>query len=508
MNISEQTELQEMPSVVQSNSQVGGEEFYSALQEKAQAAVASIFNSPLYTIQYPSQGDFMWNWQNINQTFNESTYNYINARISPGDIANTAKLGSEGSFPNAYVQLLNSIKYTLNTADAGKVKTAQLNASQQAATVVSNYQATFGTITEAQMKEVDAANKWDYVTGYILGFIWSGRNEAGEKPLSYTEMSKARNLKKLMPNMPASGDQTLTDVSLYLNLMGGVTAFLDSLQFGAWVITSLKNNAQYPDETNNGMKTVNPNTGAVSDTYNVGYGINYPTSSISNDLQNKGRTIEVKMETATASGSSMNVKVEGQAGFSIGSWLKFGVSGGGSYDMSKSEGTSENCSVTMKWEGYSMVPSSPSAWQQATNKGWYFADPIKQAIDSEGQDISGYSFVITPPFNMGKFVDGGDFGMLNNILIANYPTIEITYSNANFSSFKESWDQHSSGNLTLFGFIKLGSFSEGVYQSSYKEGSDNSSFTVKFSASPAIVGVPELQQTAYVIGGAITNPGT
>ena len=98
--------------------QTGGEEFYSALQEKAQAAVASIFKSPLYPIQYPSQGDFMWNWQNTNQVFNESTFNYINARLSPGDIVNTAKLGSAGSFPNAYVQVLNSINYTLNTEDA------------------------------------------------------------------------------------------------------------------------------------------------------------------------------------------------------------------------------------------------------------------------------------------------------------------------------------------------------------------------------------------------------
>ena len=48
-----------------------GQQFYSALQAKAMSAVKDILKSDIYPIQYPSQGDFMWNYQNANQVFKE-----------------------------------------------------------------------------------------------------------------------------------------------------------------------------------------------------------------------------------------------------------------------------------------------------------------------------------------------------------------------------------------------------------------------------------------------------
>ncbi|MCG8652563.1 MAG: hypothetical protein MI861_22170, partial [Pirellulales bacterium] len=103
--------------------------------------------------------------------------------------------------------------------------------------------------------------------------------------------------------------------------------------------------------------------------------------------------------------------------------------------------------------------------------------------------------------------DGGDFGMLQSLLISRYPVITIKYRNANFQKFKQAWSQTVSGNLKLFGFIKLGEFKEGAYGSSFSEGSSNSEFEVKFRASDQVLKVPSLQQSAYVIGGAFQFPG-
>ena len=102
--------LSEPITALAGDSVQGGEQFYNELQKKAMAAVQQQFKSILYPVQYPSQGDFMWNWQNSNQVFNNSTFQYINARVSPGDIANTIKLSSGGGFANAYVELLNAMQ--------------------------------------------------------------------------------------------------------------------------------------------------------------------------------------------------------------------------------------------------------------------------------------------------------------------------------------------------------------------------------------------------------------
>ena len=483
----------------------GGKQFYSALQKKAMDAVKNILKSELYPIQFPSQGDFFWNYLNANQIFNRGTFDYISANVSPGDVEGTAQLSAAGGFPNNYVQVLNAIEYSLGSKNQQKLAKAQGNATTQAGTIVTDYQNTFGTITDQDLKTAGVTTKQDYVISYVLGSQWSGKGD--QEPLTYTEMANARNLKALLPKMPASGDQVVTDVTIYLNIMQPVNALSDALQNGAWILRSLKNNAQTPTDSNGGMETFNPQTGAVSSADQVGYGINYAIQSITNDLQNTGRTISIGMTTSQASGGNVSVSVEGQAGFSLGSWLKFSTSASASYDMSKVQGTSTNASVTIDYQGYSVVPVAPTAWQQATNVGWYFGDPIAQAVKNGTQDVDGFKFVTPSPYNMAAFKDGGNFGMLTNLLIANYPTISITYTKADFSSFKQSWDEKVSGNLTLFGFIKLGSFSQGAYGSSYKQGSDNSTFTVTFSASPEVTSVPQNQKTAYVIGGAIANPG-
>jgi hypothetical protein len=481
----------------------GGQQFYGALQAKAMEAVKSIFNSTLYPVQYPVQGDFKWNWQNANQVFNDATYQYVNACVQPGAVANTIALSPAGGFANAYVTVLNAMAFSLSKGDQAKLTSAQSNASVQAGTIISDYQTTFGQITAAQMTAAGVQTKQDYVIGHVLGGQWSGATP----PLSYTKMASARNLKALLPNAPFSSDQVIADVTVYLNLMQPVNGLSDQLLNGTWTLSQLKGNAMAPSAANGGIQTFDPNTGMVNPSYNDGWAISSSVASINNDLQNTGRTISIGMTTSRSSGGSLSVSVEGQAGFSIGSWLQFSTEAGATYDMSKVQGTSTDCSVTIIYEGYSMIPAAAAAWQQATNSGFYFPDPINEAVANGNQDVTGFRFLNTPPYNLGPLASGGNFGLLSNLLIANYPTIKITYSHADYSAFAESWSQTVSGNLTLFGFIKLGSFSEGTYGSSFAKGSDNSTFTVTFGASPEVTGVPQNLRQAYVIGGAVANPG-
>ncbi len=484
-------------------SPTGGQQFYSALQEQAMAAVEDTFKSTLYPVQYPSQGDFKWNWQNANQVFNDATYQYINALAAPGEVVNTVALSAGGGFANAYVAVLNDMVYSLSSGDQAKLTQAQSNASVQAGTIISDYQTSFGEITQAQMTAAGVQTKQDYVISYVLGSQWSGATP----PLSYTKMATARNLKALLPNAPAGGDQVITDVTVYLNLMQPVNGFSDQLQNGAWTLSQLKGNAMSPTASNGGMQTFDPNTGAILPGYNDGWGISASIASITNDLQNTGRTISIGMTTSQSSGNQMEVNVQGQAGFTIGSWLEFSTEASGSYDMSQAAGTSTDCSVSITYAGYSMVPAAPAAWQQATDTGFYYADPINQAVANGSQDVTGFKFLSTPPYDLGSLADGGNFGLMTNLLISNYPTVSITYSHADYTAFSQSWNEQASGNLTLFGFIKLGSFSQGAYGSSFTQGSDNSTFTVTFSASPEVTGVPQNLKTAYVIGAAVTNPG-
>lgn len=481
----------------------GGPQFYSAIQAKAMAAVQDTFKSTLYPVQYPAQGDFTWNWQNPNQVFNDSTYQYINALVSPGEVPGTVALSPGGGFANAWVTVINDLVFSLSSADQQALTQAQSNASVQAQTIVTDYQNTYGTITAAQLTSAGFTTKQDYVIGYVLGSQWSG----SAQPLTYSQMASARNLKALLPKAPMGADQIITDVTVYLNLMQPVNGLSDLLQNGTWTLAQLKNNAQSPSAANGGIQTFNPNTGAPVPGFNAGWAVSSPVSSITNDLQNTGRTIEIGLTTSSSSGDELQVNVEGQAGFSVGSWLEFSTEASASYDMSRASGTSTDCSVNISYVGYSLVPAGPAPWQQATNAGFYFPDPVRQAVANTGQDVTGFTFLTTPPYEMASVASGGNFGVLTDLLITNYPTVTITYQHADYTEFAQKWDEKVSGNLTLFGFIKLGSFSQGAYGSSFTKGSDDSSFTITFSASPEVTSVPQNLKTAYVIGAAVANPG-
>lgn len=492
-----------------------GYQFYSALQAKAMAAVKDILKSPLHSLEFPAQGDFKWNWQNLNQDFNKGTYDYISALVRPGTEPGTAALSSPGSFANSYDQVLHDIAYTLSSADQATVTRAQSNASTQGQTIVSDFQTTFGPITDADIQQAQQSlgrwqvqNKLDYIINYVAGDQWSGATP----PLTYQQMSQARDLRELLPKAPMSADQVITDIGVYLNLMEPANVLLSNRQNGSWTLQQLLTNTEKPTAGNGGIEVFDPNNGQRLPGFWNGYQIAASVAAITNDLQSS-RSIDLSMTTSQASGGQISVSIDGQAGFSVGSWLLFDTNLGGHYDMSKVEGTSTNCSVSMSFKGYSLIPIAATAWQQANNIGWFNSEPIRQAVANwdagtqKAKDATGFTFVTQPPFTMGSFDQGGNFGLMTSLLISNYPTITIVYRNANFSEFREHWNQHVSGNLTLFGFIKLGSFSQGAYGSSYAQGADNSTFTVSFSASPEVVSVPQNMKTAYAIGCAVNNPG-
>lgn len=498
----------------------GGPTFYSALAKQANKAIEGIYNTTITPIEYPAQGDFNWFWENGNNVFNEGTFNYISARVFNGNIQGNARITPAGGFPNACAQVITGMAFTLRKADQAKLNQAQADASAQANATVNVYQQIFGAITEEDMKKAGEAlgeaikTKLDYVVSYVLGAVWSGRLKAKKPPLTWKEMFEAENLHKLLPDMPASGEPVVTAVQIYLNILGPARALQDLLNRGGWILRQLNTNTKDPSAENGGMKLVN-GEGVVSPDYQVGYRINKAITAIKNDLNNTGQVFSLGMSVSKAIHGQLQVTINGEGGGTVlvDNLFNFGISGHFNYDMNTFAGTSSSCKVTMKFPGFTMIPCEPVPWQQATSDGWFYGDPIAEAwknwqASGGNPDVTGFNFTAKPTYNLGPLNKQGDFGLIKSLLISNYPTIEISYANANYAQFMQSWKTSQTGNLTLFGFLPLGSFSKGAYGSQVIQGATNSEFTVKFTPSEPVLTVPDLQKTAYVIGGAFVFPGS
>lgn len=91
-------------------------------------------------------------------------------------------------------------------------------------------------------------------------------------------------------------------------------------------------------------------------------------------------------------------------------------------------------------------------------------------------------------------------------MISNYPTITVRYKNADLEALKRALPEAQAGSVELFGSLKLGNRVAGGYCADCKAGSSND-VEVIFSQSKELQTVPQMQKTAYVIGGVVANPG-
>ncbi|UZN02995.1 hypothetical protein [Cellulomonas sp. S1-8] len=84
-----------------------------------------LYHAAVELVQYPAQGDFAWWYQNPNQVFNAATYDWVSARVVPGDAPGLVALTPSGGFPDAYAALLADLTWTVAAADAGSPAAAR-----------------------------------------------------------------------------------------------------------------------------------------------------------------------------------------------------------------------------------------------------------------------------------------------------------------------------------------------------------------------------------------------
>jgi len=324
---------------------------YQVLAAAINEQIQLIYHTTITLLQYPSQGDFLWFYENANQVFNNGTFGYLSARVSAGDAAGLAQLSGPGGYPNAYAQLLSQIEYAVSSADAH---------DQQAAS-----QADHGNQVLAQLRQ-------------------------------------------------ATGQ---------------------------------------PTAANGGMLTVDPNTGAVSSGYQVGYAVNTPLATIQNSLQAGQPTVTVQVPA----GSGMT--------------------------------------ATISYSGCLLVALQPAAWQEAANIGWYDPDPLAEAFGNGQQDVTGFRFTSPPSYQPGPLAAGGNFGRLVSLLISNQPV--VSFATADTASFQNSLDTGA-----VSDFSDFSDFYDSLSLLKLEPSADTE--LVAMAAGQNGPTVPLLQQSAYVIGAGLS----
>lgn len=102
---------------------------YSALRDALAAQTWLLYHADVQLLQQPAQGDFPWWYLNGDQVFNAATYDWVSARVVPGDADGLVALTASGGFPAAYATLLGDLTWTVVPADAGSPTAATRRAA-------------------------------------------------------------------------------------------------------------------------------------------------------------------------------------------------------------------------------------------------------------------------------------------------------------------------------------------------------------------------------------------
>lgn len=475
--------------------------FYATINAKAQSQLGNTFKGTLTPIELGAQGDFPWFWQDSNNNFNANTYSYISRRVIPGQHGGVAL---SGSFINAYDGALTDLTYILSSSDKQLLSSTQTAANVQATSVVNSYQQAYTAITSDQLaKAADVMGmvptKLDYVIGYVVAYIWSGRNQSKGQPLTYQELSQARSLNSLLPYAPATSQSVLTAVATYLSVTNAILSLEDASSNAMWLKARLLNNTQSPTTDNGGVNTIDSNGGLK---IRPGYIVNKSVSLLQDSL-NSQSSFQISMTAQRQDANTLNVNIEGQAAGSVqADFFTIGLSANASYSLFQASGSGKSATIEMTFPGLTVVPLEQTQWQQDTMAGWFAIKPLAFAAGNSDFSKTGWAFSPVPSYN---FSASGDFGWLSNLIVSNYPTIKITYSEGNYADFSKSFQQSFSTSVKLFG-IPLGSASENTFSGSTSAESTDGSFSITIAPPVPDASVSPLDLQAFVLAGEIQYP--
>lgn len=485
---------------------------YAQWLEQLRRAVPEGYNGLLVPVLDTAHSRFPYWFINTDLVFNQYTYEYISARVMPGPVVGTVQLSDGHGFTNAYIQLMNSIAYRLGPAEREALAVLASVMRRQSGELLSSYEKIYGTITSKQIEGAEKTvagyggppivTKLDYAILYVMGYIWSGRDDRQEPPLTFIEIAGAASLQRLFVNMPASGAQLLSQLGAYLESYRLVQVPNSSAQYNSRALAQSSYNAQNPDEANGGIRTFDPSSGAISEAYEVGYGVGISLAQIRNALNDDKRVIHLSFRF---SGTPPQSAKRNRQLLPLDALVQFTAQSGEADGLDALRMSGEG-TLSLTYRGFVYVPFTRTDWRPGGSGGWYFSDPIAQA--AAGRPQSGYCFVLEPPYDLGDLDHGGDFGALTGLLIANSPMVTITWGGLDGSQI-EVIEQAAAGDrpLQLSAMVPSGRASQSAYRCTFRrQGSDAASLTFT-PASPNPVTVPDALQMADVLLASVVFPG-
>jgi hypothetical protein len=433
------------------------------------------------------------------RSFNNMTYEWIDQVVAYDPQTGALKNTGDRMTGQLATVVYPKLSYALNGADSAKLQATQTQTAAQGNALITAYTQNVAPIPPG------TANNLDYVTSQILG--WGPT----DKPLTLMALENSLDLREDLPNMPASGQAVLPALTIWLNASSSTLSLQSAVSSGTnW--SSYLGKAVRSPNADSSVATLDPKDATAQPVKKPKWTINEDANTLLNGLKNSEKKVTVSISARSMSSATSELQINGQAAGRFGwDFLTFGVSGKVSYNVYTANTSAASVSVEIIYPGVTAVTVKPMAAQRSGNGGigWMDQTDLTQA-SKNGQQLpppeSGYVFTPALPSSISMRKQG-NFGYLNTIIISNQPTIKITYSGGDSSTYKSVFQQSSSWQVKLLGIFTVASGSQSYYKAKVEEHASGSGFSVTIAPDGTEFNVPDAQKTANVLAANPTWPG-
>lgn len=464
-----------------------------ALQSAAQPTATSINMPNMVVLDEGSLGDFPWFWQN-GTNFNAKTFAWLN-NVFAYDSADQYLETNVANFMTSYFNVLFDISYVLNAADAGALNAAILANATVVNTVISDWTTTQGQIPATYTTQAAQLN---YITAGVIAW--------GAPGLTLGQLRASVNPMALLPNVPFGADQLVNDFMTYLANTSSVANIQASvLSYNNQLNQTRANLTPTPATVTPGWMQTVDDRGVLAIVPQIT--VAESTANIQNNLipsSGQGKNFTASIQVNKSSSNTVNVTASAgiQGSGLVADLFVFSGGASASYNLLTVDQSVTNIDVAIGFNGVTTVTPSPVSYAVSNGTGWWNPQPIQAAV-GYSPSVSGYKFNQAPAYN---FKANGNFGFLSRLMIAQQPTLTLTFYTSNYQSFQQTFQQQSHWGISFLG-IPLAGGSQSYY--SAQTSVNQSAGTVTVTMTPVGINTPvsPMDQLAYVIGAEVLWPG-
>lgn len=446
----------------------------NALKDQANTILsAALGSTKLESFNVGSKGNIPYYWQNPrNLEFNAKTYDWINCSLKDA----TTPLQLDELFTNLYFEALKNIYYSLSTEDQAKLNQAKANAVDQQGSVLRTWQEAYGKLPSAEDEQpID-------LIASVITKKWA------DPPTTLNKIKEAKRLDAVLNNVPASGEPIVPIFANWLNALGEAVSLENNTTLNKRYLDDVKDAIQSPTKENGGLTL---DKGTVLPAYSVSTQL----ADIVNGLK-ADQPVNLTMTVTRSTEDEFKVSIEGGLSFTIPvpDLFMLNVGGNAKYFQSNIATSDNETKVTMTFPGVTLVNFGPVDFNLATEKYWFWMEPIRDAIKNGDRDVSGFKFRPDPE------IDFSAFGYLMGAAISNYPSMVITVKSANYERIQKTFEQSASVGLTFLG-IPLGiGGKESTYSNKVTTDASNQSVTIEIKPPKELVAGTAVDSVGWILG--------